>query len=299
MVRPVIAIWSKTWRFPWPYFLVDLAAVLLPPVRGVERARVRLRNCEAEHTRIAGAGSDSAILYLHGGAWLVGGLRSHRRLVSRLARDTGVPVLAVNYRKLPHASVSDAFDDCLDGFRRLRTAGIAADRIAVVGDSAGGYFALRVALEGLHGGLGAPGALVCLSPIIDLEPSSKLASASVNDPLFPASALHAMWQMTLASERDRDALEKLLTPASATEAELRGLPPTLIQVGGGEILRPDSEDIAARLAAAGVRVTLEVYPGQLHVFQVGADVIPEARSAVASITEHIRTALRASRRVAA
>lgn len=300
--RPVIAMWSRSWRMPWPYFVVDLAAVFLPAVRGTSRVRVHLRHCEAEYSRPTGTTSPEwgAILYLHGGAWLVGGLRSHRRLVSRLARATGLPVLAVNYRKLPHASISDALEDCLDGYRRLEVSGVATDRIAIVGDSAGGYFALQVALQAVERGHGAPGAVACISPLVDPEPTSKLAGPAVADPLFPRSALTAMWEMALAAEEDpRSAIPLLRRPALATAADLSVMPPTLIQVGGGEILRPDSEDFAARLAAAGGEVALEIYPGQIHVFQAAADLVPEARRAVDSIAQHINRALGRRMRAAA
>lgn len=103
---PVIALWARFPALPWPYRVVDLAAAVLRPVRGVRRSRVRLRNCEAELMSRADGPSNGAMLYLHGGAFVVGGLNSHRRLVSRIVTTAGVTSLAVNYRKLPAHPVS-------------------------------------------------------------------------------------------------------------------------------------------------------------------------------------------------
>lgn len=300
--RPVINFWAHHPALPWPFGLVDLAAVFLPAVRGVERVRVTLPKCEAEYTRPAHGGTgDGAILYLHGGAWLVGGLRSHRRLVSRLVRDTGLPALAVNYRKLPNASITDGLDDCLDGYRRLLDSGVPGDLIAVVGDSAGGYYALQVALQARRAGLGSPGAVACISPLVDLEPTSKLAGPNATrDPLFPPKSLDAIWDAALAAENDpASAIELLRFPVTAPAADLAALPPTLIQVGGGEMLRPDSEGMADRIVAAGGNVRIQVFPGQVHVFQVAADVLPEARTAVAALADHIRTHISTAARRAA
>lgn len=290
--RPVINLWAHLPALPWPFGLVDLAAIFLPAVRGVDRVRVSLPNCEGEYTRPANGGTGGgAILYLHGGAWLVGGLRSHRRMVSRLVRDTGLPALAVNYRKLTTASVTDGLEDCLDGYRRLLDSGVPGDLIAVVGDSAGGYYALQVALQARRTGLGSPGVLACISPLVDLDPTTKLAGPNATtDPVFPPKAFATVWDVALAAESDPAAAVDLLRfPATAPAADLAAMPPTLIQVGGGEVLRPDAEDMAARIIAAGGSVRLQVFPGQVHVFQVAADVLPEARVALAALADHIRT----------
>src|SRR5690606_30714305 len=103
-------VWARHPGWPWPYGALELLANVLPVVRGVERTRVRLEHCRAERLRPVGYrrgdSSPQAILYLHGGAFVVGGLATHRRLVSRIVKATGVPSLAVDYRQLPKSSVS-------------------------------------------------------------------------------------------------------------------------------------------------------------------------------------------------
>lgn len=296
LVRPVIAMWARHPQWPWPYGLLELLAAVLPAVRGVERTRVRLPRCRAERQRpagfVQGAAEPQAILYLHGGAFIVGGINSHRRLVSRIVKATGVPALAVGYRQLPKTSITTSLDDCLDGLRYLIDSGIEPRNVAVVGDSAGGYLALRVAMEAQRRGIGKLGAIGCMSPIIDLDPRAKLAvPGSSRDPLFPPEALTTIWSLIQAKEEDESALEGLRSPALASSTELAQLPPLLIQVGSEEILRTDAETSVALSAAAGGNARIQVFNGQIHVFQAGADIIPEGRLAIQQLSAHIVTSL--------
>ncbi|GAB08486.1 putative carboxylesterase [Gordonia araii NBRC 100433] len=305
-VKPVIWMWSRALFLPWPYRLLDIAASLLPAVRGVTRSRVDLPNCTAERMFPKDAAPDgsasSAILYLHGGAFVVGGIRSHRRLVSRLVRESGIGSLAVDYRKLPSSPVSSAIADGIDALEYLLRTGIPSERIAVVGDSAGGFLALHVALEARRRGLGRVGAVGLISPIIDLEPTSKLdAVASMGgepDPLFPRAALSALWELVQRTEADQAACDRLRSAALGS-AELGELPPVHIQVGSSEILRPDTDRLLAACVAGGGTATVEVFAGQVHVFQAGADVIPEGRRAIASMAGHLVAALTSADRRAA
>ncbi|GAB17249.1 putative carboxylesterase [Gordonia effusa NBRC 100432] len=295
-VKPVIALWARHPDFPWPYGLFDLLAGVLPAVSGIDRTRVRLPNCTAERQRPAdyrpGDEEPRAILYLHGGAFLVGGIRSHRRLVSRLVRTTGIPSLAVNYRKLPKHPISTALEDAMDGLRYLIDSGVAPHNIAVVGDSAGAYLAVSLALEARRGQIGQLGAVGCISPILDLDPTTKLAQPDPDrDPLFPPSALITMWELAQAAEQHKDGIDSLRTAALATASDLAAMPPLLIQIGSGEILRPDSDRLVALSSEGGGQARIEIYNGQIHVFSAGADVIPEGRIALDRLSSHIRRSL--------
>ncbi|WP_265794761.1 alpha/beta hydrolase [Gordonia zhenghanii] len=241
-----------------------------------------------ERTDRGGSPRDGAILYLHGGAFLVGGIRSHRRLVSRIVRTTGVSAFAVAYRQLPHHSMSTSISDCLEALQRIIDSGVSVDKIAIVGDSAGGYLALMVARAAERGGTGRVACIGCMSPIIDLDPTGKLRAPESNcDPLIPPTALTTMWREISVAEPDVEYLRSLREIATASSTELAQLPPLLIQVGSDEILRPDSDALVALSAAARGDVALELYPGQVHVFQAGADLIPEARVALNRMADHI------------
>jgi len=286
---PVIALWARFPHLPWPYRVVDLAAVVLRPVRGVRRTQVRLAHCEAELMSCGDGPSYGALLYLHGGAFVVGGLNSHRRLVSRIVTGAGVTSLAVNYRKLPEHPVSAAVEDALDGFRQLIEMGYQPSEIAIAGDSAGGFLGLVTSLIAQRRGYGSPGALVCISPLVQRDPAGKLVLATQsNDPLFPEAALIAMERLMLSAETTTAGLEVLDSFVEGCLPTLECLPPTLFQVGSDEILRPDSEFAAARMAEAGVPVELQIWRNQVHVFQIAADVLVDARAAVAEISAFVR-----------
>ncbi|MGH3723996.1 MAG: alpha/beta hydrolase [Mycobacterium sp.] len=288
-VYPVIALWARFPHLPWPYRIVDLAAVVLRPVRGVRRTRIQLAHCAAELMVPTRSQSSGAVLYLHGGAFVVGGLNSHRRLVSRIVVTAGVTSLAVNYRKLPGHPVSAAIEDVLDGYRYLIDMGHQPSEIAIAGDSAGGFLALVASLIAQERGLGAPGALVCLAPLVQRDPAAKLVVArQSNDPLFPPAALTAMERLTLSAETGAAGLTALDRFVEACPAVLACLPPTLIQVSSDEILRPDAEFAAARLVEAGVPVELQIWRNQVHVFQIAADVLFDAADAVAEISAFVR-----------
>jgi acetyl esterase/lipase len=221
--------------------------------------------------------------------------------VSRIVRNTGVSALAVAYRQLSDgASVSTSISDCMDGLRALLASGVPIDRIVVVGDSAGGYLAFNVALEARRSGLGLVGGIGAMSPIVDLDPATKLTSADRDrDALFPPGALTAMWESIQRAEDGPDACVKLRDLIGLTSTELAALPPLLIQVGSDEILLPDAKALVAYSAAAGGDARLEIYPGQVHVFQAAADVIPEGKVAINRMSAHIADVLDRSRSVAA
>lgn len=286
---PVIALWARFPHLPWPYRAVDLAAVVLRPIRGARRSRVQLAHCEAELMAPTGESPSGAVLYLHGGAFVVGGLNSHRRLVSRIVVGAGVTSLAVNYRKLPGHPVSAAVEDALDGYRYLTDMGYRPEEIAIAGDSAGGFLGLVTSVIAQRRGLGSPGALVCISPLVQRDPAAKLVLANQsNDSLFPRAALIAMERLMLSAEGSAAKLAALDSFVEGDPAALACLPATLIQVGSDEILRPDAEFAAARLVEAGVPVELQIWRSQVHDFQIAADVLGDARAAVGEIAAFVR-----------
>lgn len=287
-VKPVLDIWG---RYPgplWPAGLLDRSVRYLQPVRGAARHRVHLDECDAEWwPRGRGGDADgdgTAILYLHGGGFLTCGLNTHRVLALRIAAAADASILSVGYRMLPRHSIAASIADCVSGYRWLLDRGYAPERIVVAGDSAGGFLTFATALALPDLGLPQPGALVALSPLTDLDPTTKLARREGRAcPLIPRSVL-----LTLADIAVR--ADGATPTVSPVDGALAGLPPVLIQVGSTEMLYVDAELMAQRLGAAGVTVTLEVWDRQVHVFQAAADILPEAARAVARIGEFIRDA---------
>ncbi len=282
-IRPFLSLWAKAPHLPWPMSLVDYAGKLLPSVKGTRVSRILLAECEAEWIRAEDVASDHVVLYLHGGAFVCCGLNSHRRLVSRVSQSVGAPVLSVDYRMMPRNPIAHAVEDGVDGYRFLLDSGYRPDQIFIAGDSAGGYLAFMVTLMLRDLGMPLPKAIFTMSPLTNLDPTEKLEHRNASTcAIFPADAIPAL--TVLADRVDaRLFVEGHRGPRlSPVDADLTGLPPVLIQAGSTEILLADAELMAERLAEAGVDCELQVWEGQVHVFQV-ADFLPEAHQALQRI----------------
>lgn len=289
--RPTLSLWSYTHRLPWPTDLVDRAGAALPAIEGTEHQPVNLQNCRAEWIQGPGANSEHAVLYLHGGAFLCCGLHTHRRMESRISAISQASVLAVDYRMLPNHTISDSISDGVDGYRWLLDNGYAADQIVIAGDSAGGYLSFAVPLAIEAAGLPMPAGIAAVSPLTELDPSRKIAHPNSRKcAMFPR---HAVPALTKISDRmdQRAATSRGQAPRTCpVDADLRGMPPVLIQVGSHEMVYADAQLMADRLADAGVPCELQVWDNQPHVFPVFADLIPEGHQAIAEIGRFVRSA---------
>lgn len=286
-VRPLVA------RLPWTPFtlrfapLLDLGAALMVPPRGTKVTKVKGIGCAAERVRGRGVPADSrkVILYFHGGGFVACGLRTHRRMIARISQAAGMPVLSVAYRMQPKVTIQTSIGDCVNAYRRLLDQGYEADDIVIGGDSAGGYFAFMTPLHALRDGLPRPAGIVALSPFTELDIANKIAH--VNAPLDPFIPAPRMGDMVRTCFPDAELTDPWLCPV---DADLAGLPPTLIQAGSIEVLRADAELMAERLGAADVPCTLQIWEGQMHVFQVFADISREGLAAIAEIGAFARRA---------
>jgi acetyl esterase/lipase len=293
-IRPTLAVWSQIPHVPWPFGLIDFASQVLRPAPGTIRATVGLPHATAQLVRAPGVlpadGNRRVVLYLHGGAFLTCGANSHSRVVNALSRFADSPVLAVNYRLIPKHSVGMALDDCHDAYRWLRRRGYEPDQIVLAGDSAGGYLAFALAQRLQEIGE-EPAALVAISPLMQLAKEPKQAHPNMKtDAMFPAKAFDALVALaaSAASKHIIDGKpEELYEPLDHVEP---GLPRTLIHVSGSELLLHDARLAAGKLAAAGVRAEVRIWPGQVHVFQLAAPVVPEATRSLRQIGEYIREA---------
>jgi len=225
--------------------------------------------------------ADRVVLYLHGGAYCVGSPQTHRAITGRLARCADAQVFAVDYRLAPEHPFPAALDDAVAAFRGLLAAGFESRRITLAGDSAGGGLAVATAVRLRELGLASPGALVLLSPWVDL------AREHPEPPLPIEVMLSGAWIAECARHylAGRAATEPLASPITA---DLRGLPPTLIQVGTDETLHDDSQRLHAALIAANVVSELQVYPRRWHVFHANAGLLADADRALARAGAFIR-----------
>lgn len=217
---------------------------------------------------------DAVVLYLHGSGYAACSARSHRGLVSRLSAAAGLPAFSVDYRLAPRHRFPAAADDVRRAYDWLRDQ-YPADRIVVAGDSAGGHLAVDLCLALLRGGKEQPAALALFSPLADVTLDlARERERMIRDPLASADSASRLVNHYI---RDADPTDPRLRHVFA-EGEI--LPPTLIQAGGAEMLAADAHHLHDRLVASGTDSTLEVWPGQMHVFQAMPRVIPEAEPAL-------------------
>ena len=255
-----------------------------PPPVAIENEQLGGVACE----KLSQPGSDQtrAILYLHGGGFVAGAPSTHRPLTWRLARLTNLPVHVVDYRLAPEHPFPAGLDDCFAAYHGLLAQGIESRRIAIIGDSAGGNLTLTVALKAKMQGVPLPGCLVCLSPVTDLvEPGPSQLENARSDALFVPTSFATLVEAYCPGQ---DARDPLISPL---RGDLSALPPTLLQCSGAEMLRDDSVRLAEKMRAAGTMVELEVWPKVPHVWQVLADVVPEARQAIDKICRFVTKTL--------
>jgi phosphinothricin tripeptide acetyl hydrolase len=258
----------------------------VPPDTRVESVTAGGR--PGEWLRPAASPADAALLYLHGGGYVIGSPRSHRHLAEAIARSAGLACLLPDYRLAPEHPFPAAVDDALAAYRWLvEERKIAPGRIAVAGDSAGGGLTLATLVAIREAKLPLPGAGVSISPWTDLTcsaPSYRTKASS--DPLVALPGIAVMAQNYLGAADPRTPL------ASPLFADLRGLPPLLIHVGSEEVLLDDATSVAERARAAGVPVTLEVWEQMIHVWHWFLPWLDEAQSAVDKIGGFLRSHLR-------
>ncbi len=229
------------------------------------------------------SGADRVILQLHGGGYQVGSSRSHRALCTALHRAHGAKVLCIDYRLAPEHRFPAALDDTIAGWDHLVASGIAASRIAVCGDSAGGALALGLATTLRAAGRAGPVALALMSPWVDLSlTASSLTANAARDPVTSRAVLALMARAYLG--RSGDVRDPRVSPIGA---DLTGLPPLLVQVGADEALLDDAAGLVERATLHGVDARLEVWPAMFHVFQLFAGRLSEADAAVRTAADFL------------
>jgi monoterpene epsilon-lactone hydrolase len=240
----------------------------------------------AEWLRPPHARTDAAVLYLHGGGYVIGSPRSHRHLVAAIAGAAGTAALLVDYRLAPEHPFPAALEDALAAYQWLLGRGLAAGRVVVAGDSAGGGLTVATLLAIRDRGLPRPAAGVCISPWVDLTCSgATYATKAAVDPIVTRQSVTMMAQAYAGAG---DPKAPLLSPLYA---DLRGLPPLLVQVGSDEVLLDDALGLGERARAAGVDVTVEEWPAMIHVWHWFLPMLAEAERAIGVIGDFVRARL--------
>ncbi len=262
---------------------LEAMAEMAPLPADVELTDADAGGVRAVWVRVPESQPQRALLYLHGGGYVMGSIRTHQDLAQRLARAARARVLLIDYRLAPEHPHPAAVEDATRAYRWLVTQGVPPGSIAVAGDSAGGGLTVATLVALRDAGEPLPAAAVCLSPWVDLEGlgESMVTKADV-DPMVQREPLLRMAAMYLGGKDPRTPL------AAPLYADLRGLPPMLIQVGTAETLLDDAVRLAERARAAGVEVTLEPWEDMIHVWQAFAAMLPEGQQAIERIGAFIR-----------
>jgi monoterpene epsilon-lactone hydrolase len=259
------------------------AGPLHPIPDDVRVTEVSANGVRAHWLDAPGADPDRVLLFLHGGGYRFGSLRSDGELAARLGRASGMRVLFPEYRLAPEHPFPAAIDDVLTVWRWLQTEeGTAPRTAAVAGDSAGGGLAVAMLVSTRDAGDTTAAAAVLMSPTVDLTSSgASMAERVDQDPISTPALLQELAADYLAGADPRTPL------ASPLFAPLAGLPPLLILVGTADLLLSDSERLAEAATKAGVEVELHVGEGLPHVYPLMLGT-PEASAATETIGRFLR-----------
>ncbi|MDZ7722621.1 MAG: alpha/beta hydrolase [candidate division KSB1 bacterium] len=223
----------------------------------------------------------SVVLYIHGGAWVLGWNNNYRVLAAYIAQAANSRVVAVDYHLAPEHIFPVQLNDCLTAYRRLLKDGIKPDRIVLTGDSAGANLVLAVLMALRDAGETLPSAAVCMSPMTDLACTGETFHTNKDALLTSEFAL----SMSRKYAGNQNVRYPLISPHYG---DLTGLPPILVQAGKHEILLSDAERLAENAGYAGVELTLTVWPKMWHLWHIFIPYLPEAKQAVDEIGCFIR-----------
>jgi acetyl esterase/lipase len=241
---------------------LDMIGRLLMKAFRVKLERTTINGLYAEWLRPKKARRGKVLLYLHGGAYVMGSCRSHRQMVSHIARAAGIDALLPEYRLSPEHKFPDAINDAVGVYRELLASGFKPEDIIISGDSAGG--GLTVAT-------------------LDATASGESATTRADkDPWFRPEDMQVVIDYYCGADEARNPL------VSPVFADVAGLPPVYIQVGDDEILLSDSTRFAAKMRESGGTVEIEIWPEMWHVFQLFIGKMPESRKAIRKIGAYVR-----------
>jgi acetyl esterase/lipase len=263
---------------------IDARGLAFPLPTDVAVEELSAAGVPAEWTVTQAADRASAVLYLHGGGYVIGSLDSHRHLAAEVGRASGARTLAIDYRMAPEHPFPAAVDDALAAYRFLLDSGIKPDRICIAGDSAGGGLVVAAMLAIRSDGLPQPGCGWCISPWVNLAcTGASMQDNASRDPNVQKPGVLEFAGIYLAGADPRSPL------ASPIHGDLHGLPPLLIQVGGVETLLDDALSLARVAALADVYVDLQIWPEMIHVWHLYHPMLAAGRRAIAAGGAFVRS----------
>lgn len=267
---------------PWP---TDVAAARIlydqmgPPIASDIRAERRtVGGVPAQILTPPAVDEGRAVLFLHGGGYVYGSLASHGGMAAELARASRCKCVQLDYRRAPEHPFPAALEDACAAYEAMLLDGTSPARIVIIGDSAGGGLVMSTLLALKEKARPMPGAAVCLSPWVDLQSTGEsFRTRQALDPMIDREICLSLAAQYLGAVDPRSPL------VSPIHADLRGLPPLLIQVGEREVLFSEAETLAARARDAGVAVIFEEWLQMVHVWHLYYPILTAGREAIARV----------------
>ena len=252
----------------------------IPKDVGIERFKIG--NIPAEWISVPEANEEIVFYNLFGGGYIMGTLESRRWIPYHVSRVTNLRCLNIEYRLAPEYPFPAALDDSINSYKWLISKGFDPKKIIIGGESAGGGLAIATLLKLKEEKISRPAAGVLMSPWVDLTASGE---SIIRNQKFEPLILEGIKNMAKSYAQKESLSNPLISPVFA---DLKGLPPLLIQAGGIEALVDDSISLAERAKTAGVEVKLEIYENMTHVFQNFGEELSESRKAFVSVNEFIQ-----------
>jgi acetyl esterase/lipase len=245
----------------------------------------RIDGIQAEWVRPSGADPATVLLFAHGGGYVAGSCADHRVHVAKIAQAAGMSALSFDYRLAPEHKAPAAVEDALTVYQWLLARGTAPSRIGIVGVSAGGGLAIATLVAARDRGLPLPAAAVVSSPWLDLTCSADSYRRNAHRDISILGSWD-VWNRHYV--QDGDPRHPWISPVYA---DLRGLPPTLVQVGTHEIMLDDAVRFGESARKAGVAATVRVWDGMVHCFAFFAPAFPEATAGMQELAGFLKERL--------
>ncbi len=268
----------------------DQIAQAYPTAADIKVETASANGIPAEWTTAPDARDDAAVLYLHGGGYVIGSLQSHRHLAAEIGRAARARTLALHYRLAPEHPFPAPVEDAVAAYRFLLAQGLPPGRIAIVGDSAGGGLTVAALVSIRDAGLPQPSCGWCISPWVDMEGvGDSMSGIAARDPMVQKDTLLELSRHYLGAADPRTPL------AAPIYADLAGIAPLFIQVGAAETLFDDAIRLARAAGAADVRVDLQVWPEMVHVWHLFHPDLKAGRRAIEAGGAFIRAMMEGGR----
>jgi acetyl esterase/lipase len=223
------------------------------------------------------------IIYLHGGSYNAGSPNTHRGLAARIGMASKVPVLSIDYSLAPENPFPAALEDVISVYSWLLEQKVKSDKIIIAGDSAGGGLTLATLIKLRNENIALPAAAVCLSPWTDLAlTGDSIETKAEVEVMITKTELQQSAKLYLGDTDSKNPL------ASPIYADLKRLPPLLIQTGTEEIALDDTIRFVEKAKEAGVDVTSDIWSGMWHVFQIFGNLMPESKKAIEKIGKFVQ-----------